>query len=77
MGLIRDTILGILFGAILVLSVGAYVFRAQLGRLARYFKDWLEQDARQERENHLLREERLKAARELDEELVEPNHLEQ
>jgi len=74
-GLIRDTIFGILFGAILVISIGAFVFRAQLSRLGRYLKDWADNDARQERDNQTFREERLKAARELDEELVEPTDL--
>ena len=78
MPIIRDTIIGIILGSVAILAIGAYVFREQFKRLIRYLKDWLDQDSREEREQALYREERLRAARELNEELIESkDHLEQ
>lgn len=61
----------------ILLLTGAFIFRSQLARVARYFQDWLKQDERAEQERQKQAAEREKARQEINQVMVDPNEYEQ
>ena len=71
MGPAAESILLVLFIIALALAGAAWLFRAQIKRAARYFRDWAERDKREEVRAVAEKVQREQAEAELRDKLVE------